>query len=74
MVLSDRFLRVGIVDKLLFNHDACSNVSCLLFRKDAEEAIQSLNRTTIGNQTVRLSWGRSIGSKQVKLCLGGYSL
>ncbi|TYH85439.1 hypothetical protein ES332_D02G266600v1 [Gossypium tomentosum] len=33
-------------------------------RKDAEEAIQSLNGTTIGKQTVRLSWGRSIGNKQ----------
>ncbi|KAK8624966.1 hypothetical protein V6N13_089850 [Hibiscus sabdariffa] len=33
-------------------------------RKDAEEAIQSLNGTTIGNQTVRLSWGRNVGSKQ----------
>ncbi|XWS62881.1 hypothetical protein CRYUN_Cryun06bG0048600 [Craigia yunnanensis] len=33
-------------------------------RKNAEEAIQSLNGTTIGKQTVRLSWGRSIGNKQ----------
>ncbi|KAL4320231.1 hypothetical protein GQ457_18G016580 [Hibiscus cannabinus] len=33
-------------------------------RKDAEEAIQSLNGTTIGSQTVRLSWGRNVGSKQ----------
>ncbi|XVF45171.1 hypothetical protein PTKIN_Ptkin02bG0183500 [Pterospermum kingtungense] len=33
-------------------------------RKNAEEAMQSLNGTIIGNQTVRLSWGRSIGNKQ----------
>ncbi|XWS39975.1 hypothetical protein CRYUN_Cryun18bG0100400 [Craigia yunnanensis] len=33
-------------------------------RKNAEDAIQSLNGTTIGKQTVRLSWGRSIGNKQ----------
>ncbi|KAE8723758.1 Polyadenylate-binding protein RBP47C [Hibiscus syriacus] len=33
-------------------------------RKNAEEAIQSLNGTTIGKQTVRLSWGRNVGNKQ----------
>ncbi|KAE8667430.1 Polyadenylate-binding protein RBP47C [Hibiscus syriacus] len=33
-------------------------------RKNAEEAIQSLNGTTIGKQTVRLSWRRNIGNKQ----------
>ncbi|PPD69659.1 hypothetical protein GOBAR_DD33460 [Gossypium barbadense] len=33
-------------------------------RKNAEEAIQSLNGMTIGQQTVRLSWGRTIGNKQ----------
>ncbi|OMO63173.1 hypothetical protein COLO4_32684 [Corchorus olitorius] len=33
-------------------------------RKNAEEAIQSLNGTTIGKQTVRLAWGRSLGNKQ----------
>ncbi|XVE49170.1 hypothetical protein DITRI_Ditri01bG0060800 [Diplodiscus trichospermus] len=33
-------------------------------RKNAEEAIQSLNGTNIGKQTVRLSWGRNIGNKQ----------
>ncbi|XVE66873.1 hypothetical protein DITRI_Ditri08aG0114900 [Diplodiscus trichospermus] len=33
-------------------------------RKSAEDAIQSLNGTTIGKQTVRLSWGRSIGNRQ----------
>lgn len=46
---------------------------CFLFRKNAEEAIQSLNGTTIGKQTVRLSWGRSIGNKQVNLCSSSYS-
>ncbi|KAM1242959.1 hypothetical protein ACFX2G_035264 [Malus domestica] len=33
-------------------------------RKDAENAIQMLNGTVIGKQTVRLSWGRSQGNKQ----------
>ncbi|KAE9613591.1 hypothetical protein Lal_00016111 [Lupinus albus] len=32
-------------------------------RKNAEEAIQALNGTVIGKQTVRLSWGRSPGKK-----------
>ncbi|OIW10174.1 hypothetical protein TanjilG_27925 [Lupinus angustifolius] len=31
--------------------------------KNAEEAIQALNGTVIGKQTVRLSWGRSPGKK-----------
>ncbi|KAE8690605.1 Polyadenylate-binding protein RBP47C [Hibiscus syriacus] len=38
-------------------------------RKNAEEAIQSLNGTTIGKQTVRLSWGRNVGNKQGKYTL-----
>ncbi|CAN1307343.1 Polyadenylate-binding protein RBP47C [Linum perenne] len=33
-------------------------------RKDAEEALQGLNGTVIGKQTVRLSWGRSPANKQ----------
>ncbi|CAI8618392.1 unnamed protein product [Vicia faba] len=32
-------------------------------RKNAEDAIQGLNGTVIGKQTVRLSWGRSPGNK-----------
>ncbi|KAJ7946034.1 Polyadenylate-binding protein [Quillaja saponaria] len=32
-------------------------------RKSAEDAIQGLNGTVIGKQTVRLSWGRSPGNK-----------
>ncbi|KAJ6692570.1 TRNA SELENOCYSTEINE 1-ASSOCIATED PROTEIN 1-RELATED-RELATED [Salix purpurea] len=34
------------------------------FRKNAEDALQSLNGTTIGKQTVRLSWGRTPANKQ----------
>jgi hypothetical protein len=34
-------------------------------RKNAEDALQSLNGTTIGKQTVRLSWGRTPANKQV---------
>ncbi|GKU99334.1 hypothetical protein SLEP1_g12200 [Rubroshorea leprosula] len=33
-------------------------------RKNAEDAMTSLNGTTIGKQTVRLSWGRSPAHKQ----------
>ncbi|KAK3420627.1 hypothetical protein EUGRSUZ_G01492 [Eucalyptus grandis] len=33
-------------------------------RKNAEEAMQDLNGTTIGKQSVRLSWGRSPANKQ----------
>ncbi|GLT98340.1 hypothetical protein SLE2022_158490 [Rubroshorea leprosula] len=33
-------------------------------RKNAEDAIKNLNGTTIGNQMVRLSWGRSPAHKQ----------
>ncbi|XP_010540323.1 PREDICTED: polyadenylate-binding protein RBP47B [Tarenaya hassleriana] len=33
-------------------------------RKNAEEAIQKLNGTVIGKNTVRLSWGRNPGNKQ----------
>lgn len=33
-------------------------------RKSAENAIQTLNGTVIGKQTVRLSWGRTPGNKQ----------
>uniref|UniRef100_M4F8X6 RRM domain-containing protein n=1 Tax=Brassica campestris TaxID=3711 RepID=M4F8X6_BRACM len=33
--------------------------TCLLFRKSADDAIQSLNGTVIGKNTVRLSWGRT---------------
>lgn len=42
---------------------------CLCNRKNAEEAIQGLNGTVIGKQTVRLSWGRSPGNKHVSLFL-----
>ncbi|KAK4424184.1 Polyadenylate-binding protein RBP47 [Sesamum alatum] len=37
-------------------------------RSNAEDAIQRLNGTVIGKQTVRLSWGRNLGNKQN----GGY--
>lgn len=38
----------------------------LLNRKNAEEALEALNGTVIGKQTVRLSWGRSPGNKHVR--------
>jgi hypothetical protein len=36
-----------------------------IVRNNAEEALQKLNGTVIGKQTVRLSWGRNPGHKQV---------
>ncbi|KAF6160708.1 hypothetical protein GIB67_019648 [Kingdonia uniflora] len=38
--------------------------SVMFFRSNAEEALQGLNGTTIGKNTVRLSWGRSPVNKQ----------
>ncbi|CAK9317178.1 unnamed protein product [Citrullus colocynthis] len=35
-------------------------------RNDAEEALQKLNATVIGKQTVRLSWGRNPANKQFR--------
>lgn len=35
------------------------------FRSSAEEAVQRLHGTVIGQQVVRLSWGRSPTNKQV---------
>ena len=43
-------------------------------RKNAEEAIQGLNGTVIGKQTVRLSWGRSPGNKHVSYIFFFYEL
>ena len=37
------------------------------YRASAEEAVQRLHGTMIGQQAVRLSWGRSPASKQVYL-------
>ncbi|XP_027091423.1 polyadenylate-binding protein RBP47 [Coffea arabica] len=39
-------------------------------RNDAEEALQKLNGTTIGKQTVRLSWGRNPANKQLRAEFG----
>lgn len=35
-------------------------------RNNAEEALQKLNGTTVGKQTVRLSWGRNPANKQFR--------
>ncbi|XP_057974178.1 polyadenylate-binding protein RBP47-like [Malania oleifera] len=39
-------------------------------RNDAEEALQKLNGTIIGKQTVRLSWGRNPANKQLRADFG----
>ncbi|KAI4366415.1 hypothetical protein MLD38_022296 [Melastoma candidum] len=39
-------------------------------RNDAEEALQKLNGTTIGKQSVRLSWGRYPAAKQFRADVG----
>ncbi|XP_057720611.1 polyadenylate-binding protein RBP47C-like [Arachis stenosperma] len=40
-------------------------------RNNAEEALQKLNGTVIGKQTVRLSWGRNPANKQFRMDFGG---
>ncbi|KAL0365430.1 UNVERIFIED_CONTAM: Polyadenylate-binding protein RBP47 [Sesamum angustifolium] len=40
---------------------------CKPVKSNAEEAIQRLNGTVIGKQTVRLSWGRNMGNKQSRV-------
>ena len=40
-----------------------------IVRNNAEEALQKLNGTVIGKQTVRLSWGRNPANKQVLILL-----
>lgn len=42
-----------------------SYLHLMFHRSAAEEAIQKLNGTVIGTQTVRLSWGRNPPNKQV---------
>uniref|UniRef100_A0A166IBH9 RRM domain-containing protein n=1 Tax=Daucus carota subsp. sativus TaxID=79200 RepID=A0A166IBH9_DAUCS len=42
----------------------------LLCRSSAEDAIQQLNNTVIGKQTVRLSWGRTPANKQLRMDSG----
>jgi RNA recognition motif-containing protein len=39
-------------------------------RNNAEEALQKLNGTSLGKQTVRLSWGRNPANKQVRAEFG----
>ncbi|KAK9270184.1 hypothetical protein L1049_025760 [Liquidambar formosana] len=41
-----------------------------LNRNNAEEALQKLNGTVIGKQTVRLSWGRNPANKQLRSDFG----
>lgn len=43
----------------------CELNVCYLNRASAEEAVQRLHGTMIGQQIVRLSWGRSPANKQV---------
>ncbi|KAL1534674.1 Polyadenylate-binding protein rbp47 [Salvia divinorum] len=40
-------------------------------RSNAEDAILRLNGTAIGKQTVRLSWGRTMGNKQSRMDANG---
>ncbi|XP_078444201.1 polyadenylate-binding protein RBP47-like [Wolffia australiana] len=42
-----------------------------VYRNNAEEAMQGLNGTVIGKQTVRLSWGRNGANKQSRGDSGG---
>ncbi|XP_004499084.1 polyadenylate-binding protein RBP47C'-like [Cicer arietinum] len=42
-------------------------------RNNAEEALQKLNGTMIGKQTVRLSWGRNPANKQFRFDFGSWA-
>ncbi|WJX15867.1 Polyadenylate-binding protein rbp47c' [Trifolium repens] len=42
-------------------------------RNNAEEALQKLNGTMIGKQTVRLSWGRNPANKQLRFDFGSWA-
>lgn len=55
---------------LILNQLAAPLISFLshvfhIFRASAEEAIRMLNGSQLGGQSIRLSWGRSPGNKQV---------
>lgn len=41
---------------------------CVLHRASAEQALSSLQGTQLGEQNIRLSWGRSPSNKQVNSC------
>lgn len=65
-------LYIGKITVILFEclkHRA--TMHCLIIlnscfnRSNAEDAIQILSGTVIGKQTVRLSWGRNLGNRQV---------
>lgn len=50
------------------------SVSIFICRASAEEAIQRMQGAMIGQQVVRLSWGRSPTAKQVSPCLNFFWL
>lgn len=41
-------------------------------RSDAEDALEKLNGTVIGKHTIRLSWGRSVGNRQLRMETSNY--
>lgn len=42
-------------------------ISCVCCRASAEEAIQKMQGKMIGQQVVRISWGRTLAARQVIL-------
>jgi len=44
-------------------------ISCACCRASAEEAIQKMQGKMIGQQVVRISWGRTLAARQVILLL-----
>ncbi|XP_074582255.1 polyadenylate-binding protein RBP47-like [Curcuma longa] len=63
-VLKETFLQYGEIVSVKIPAGKQCGFVLFVRRSDAEEAIQQLDGTTIGKQTVRLSWGRIPANKQ----------
>ncbi|MQL82924.1 hypothetical protein Taro_015393, partial [Colocasia esculenta] len=59
-------VRIGLVLHLMGPKALRQMETQVTQRSDAEAALQKLNGTTIGKQTVRLSWGRNPMNKQLR--------
>ncbi|KAG6477961.1 hypothetical protein ZIOFF_061393 [Zingiber officinale] len=63
-VLKETFLQYGEIVSIKIPAGKQCGFVLFVRRSDAEEAIQQLDGTIIGKQTVRLSWGRIPANKQ----------
>lgn len=64
------WLTAALIVSVIFHYELTAfSVSIFICRASAEEAIQRMQGAMIGQQVVRLSWGRSPTAKQVSPCL-----